>query len=494
MKNKSLNFSLSRVCVLGVLMMLPTVLAQQAHAAWWNFWESDQENEVQPGTQAEHGSLDDSSIKITFQVTPPREIQEDGLQVKLSADQIEGLRDWSKSKRGTMSESLEEASTMKPAQSVQHLKSMIEHIVFGGNQFQYETLSFYVLKRALKVASIIEAAEDSKSPWVVDQVNRVLSASVKFALKYAKEDYEQSKSGQSSQQVILPYAEFGVRYSDFLMKLNESVLDSTVRYNIGIFALGIFQWDLYRDAKQQLYAPAIVRIHDFLEIHKESLQSNRDCCELERRMPLIRKKYLDAVRTVIMRDIELSRALLVPFDQVEFNPIVIERAKGLLAQAEQANKDLRQKEAKQRDALESQARLQEASRLAQEKKAFREANAAPLTDRIRECGRAFTSESNRKACVLALPSLNGINTCVATFSNESRRLECVQLNPEPEQKLVEACSGAFAPKAPEKLSADETKLMWCLSEKPQIEIIVACTQGRNAGEYSSIKSCIEAYK
>ena len=94
----------------------------------------------------------------------------------------------------------------------------------------------------------------------------------------------------------LPFAQFGMEYAVFLMELNKSVLDASAQYEIGITALGLLQWDLYRDSARQAYAPAIMRIQAFLKMMPERAGTN-DIATVQR-IRQIKKKVQQVMELV----------------------------------------------------------------------------------------------------------------------------------------------------------------------------------------------------
>jgi hypothetical protein len=58
---------------------------------------------------------------------------------------------------------------------------------------------------------------------------------------------------------------FGMEYFAFLTELNKSIFDASAQYLIERTALEWFQWDLYRDLNNKMYAPQIVKINNSLK-------------------------------------------------------------------------------------------------------------------------------------------------------------------------------------------------------------------------------------
>jgi len=320
---------------------------------------------------------------------------------------------------------------------------------------QGEVFARFSLKRSRKVVDLIQSAADPTSPWVIDQQFRVLVSSMEFALKYAPSDIAFANGSESNAVIVSPFAEFGLAYSDFLMKLNESVLDSSVRYNISIFALGLFQWDLYRDAKKEIYAPAIVKIHDFLEGQPTELGAS-GCCDAERIQPRIRKIFSQAQKKVLERDLELAKAMesllatLSKGEESQFSSVgvTLDSIEDRIAACGKAFEDAKRYvnacvELKCSVAKIKKCSIKEdgSSLSATYRFDCLSLPKLPTESFMKACLAKFEGSSNEFTCVGILDrSVELLNACASAFSSESYKLKCIQDNPL--LNILAVCSSA----------------------------------------------------
>jgi hypothetical protein len=168
-----------------------------------------------------------------------------------------------------------------------------------------ELLMRMVLNRGLKVLGVLDQYTKATTPGAELQKLRVLKLSAELALKYYQSDVEymnaQLRGGNSL--ASLPFAQFGVDYATFLMSVNESQMNARAQVAVAQLSLGLLQWDLYRDVNRNLLAPAILRIHTYIEQQPES--PDTDDVENVERLRQIRK-VMSLVRKDLPSDLRAS--------------------------------------------------------------------------------------------------------------------------------------------------------------------------------------------
>ncbi|MBI2606434.1 MAG: hypothetical protein HYW49_10175 [Deltaproteobacteria bacterium] len=217
-------------------------------------------------------------------ITPPAGFSE-GTETKLTDVQIVDLVPWAKNSKRDLEELLLDADTIgSPVVKKRTLLAGIQNLVISSQPLKSELLMRYVLNRALVVNTEIEneaiAQNSGKAPiGIVDQQIRLLTLSAKMAVKYFESDLAFLNGAVTKKDVnlvTLPYASFGLEYAEFLMNLNNSITDASAQYNIGVIALGLLQWDLYRDQNKVAFADSITKINSFLKTIPERANGQDD--------------------------------------------------------------------------------------------------------------------------------------------------------------------------------------------------------------------------
>ena len=194
---------------------------------------------------------------------------DDGTETTLSGAQIAELQDWAKNSKADLVQLLEDVKSLGANQSKGQLIRGIRDVVLASAPKSTETLMRYVLNRGLKTVDEIEKDVNVSRAGVVDQENRILIRSTELAIQYYQSDVAyingRLKGAKSGSAITLPYAQFGLTYADFLMSINDSLLNVSAQYKIGLFVLGFLENDLNRDQDKTQYAPQITRINKFLK-------------------------------------------------------------------------------------------------------------------------------------------------------------------------------------------------------------------------------------
>jgi len=176
---------------------------------------------------------------------------EDKIQTMLTPEQVAELKTEVQSMRANLLNLIEKINGLSLEESKKTLLEGIQNAVVTSNGKISETLSRYVLNRTLKILAIME---DGAHP-LLDQEVALLLRSAKLAAGYAETDFTLLEHPESNQGI--PYAQFGVDFTEFLMGVNESTLAPKRQLLIGTYALALFRKDLSEDARQNEYLDSI---------------------------------------------------------------------------------------------------------------------------------------------------------------------------------------------------------------------------------------------
>lgn len=192
-------------------------------------------------------------------VSKPRALQE-GIQRDLTSDQVAQLIPWAKNSKLELKELLESVKQLNTEDKIEKLVIGIESIIEKSAQKNSELLMRYVLNRALVINKELSEEMDSLVVGSMDVKLRVLSTSITMALDYSDDDVTTLNTNNK-----IRYAMFGKVYYSFLYELNKSIFDASAQYKILKTALEWYQWDLYRDLDNNVYAAYIVKINNILK-------------------------------------------------------------------------------------------------------------------------------------------------------------------------------------------------------------------------------------
>jgi len=225
---------------------------------------------------------------------------DEGTESSLNATQMSEILPWAENSRETLKDLLDTTSSFSYREAKETMVRGIQDVVLASAPKRTELLTRYVLNRALKTHALIEREVDTTQPGVVDLQVRFLRNSIQMALKYFVSDvaylngrFVEKKADLAS----MPYAEFGLDYAQFLMTLDQSVLDASAQYDIAVQALGLLEWDLYRDQDRLLYAPVISKIDRFLKL--APAQAGASDGDSIRWLRKVKKVYQDSIKSLI---------------------------------------------------------------------------------------------------------------------------------------------------------------------------------------------------
>jgi hypothetical protein len=187
-------------------------------------------------------------------------ILEEGTQRELTAAQIAELLPWAKDSKNFLTDLLDNVQGLTMTDRVDRLVEGIKSVVAQSAPKNSEMFMRYALNRALVISNTIDHEMSADSVGFIDAKSRVLTMSIKLALKYYDTDIAKLNNNKTSS----PYAAFGVEYFTFLTELNKSIFDASTQYNIQRTSLEWLQWDMYRDLNNASFAASIIKINNAL--------------------------------------------------------------------------------------------------------------------------------------------------------------------------------------------------------------------------------------
>lgn len=193
-------------------------------------------------------------------ISKPAVLQE-GTQRDLTAAQIADLLPWAKDSKVFLSDLLDSLHNISSQDKVDRMVEGIKQVVGESAPKNSELLMRYSLNRALAVNDIIKKEMDSNQVGTIDAQIRVLTTSIKLAIKYYDADML-----TLSQKAPIQFITYGLDYFSFLSELNKSIFDASAQYSIQRTSLEWLQWDLYRDLNNASYAAQIVKINNNLKL------------------------------------------------------------------------------------------------------------------------------------------------------------------------------------------------------------------------------------
>jgi hypothetical protein len=243
---------------------------------------------------------DQSALSQGLSTNPPQVAQttgssalDEGTETTISPERMAALQAYLTKSNATLKGLLDDISGQPYRKAKEILVAGIRSTVISSDPKASETLLRWVLNRGLKTVEQIDKIADNTKAGVVDQEVRILKHSIEMALEYYENDIAYVNSLNSGHSVQLPYAKFGIEYVQFIMPINESLLNSQASYMIAIRALSYFAVDMSKDQSFEAYGPVIGRLESFLKTHPLTAPSSR---EAVREMREIRKKYYETIR------------------------------------------------------------------------------------------------------------------------------------------------------------------------------------------------------
>jgi len=181
---------------------------------------------------------------------------DEGTETRLTPAQVQEILPWATNSKQTLEDLLELIKTLSDRQAKAKLIAGFQSIVVASAPRRTETLLRVVLDRGLKIVGEIDQAADLGIPGTLAQEVRLLKLTAKLAISYFQNEGD---------LVSLPYARFGADYARFLMNLDDALFAARAQYRVAVTALGLLQWDLFRDQNKLTFAPEINKIYQFLQ-------------------------------------------------------------------------------------------------------------------------------------------------------------------------------------------------------------------------------------
>jgi hypothetical protein len=198
----------------------------------------------------------------------------DGLDAPLTPAQLQQQAQIQATNKNQLSDLLRGVrSLLTPLAARDQLRNSMEQIVLTANSSPKETFIHYSLNRAMKLSDLLGSAGNNS--FIEDLQKRLLWTSAETALKLA--DSDMSKA-----------AEFGISNTEFILSWSDSILNSSVEYQIATQALIFLQNDLNRDTEHFAFAQEITDIDTFLSSQKIGKKKDSDYA---RAMPALRAAY-----------------------------------------------------------------------------------------------------------------------------------------------------------------------------------------------------------
>ncbi len=237
-------------------------------------------------------------------------ILNEGTERVLTSAQISELLPWAKDSKVFLIDLLEQVDGLPKSQKAERLVAGIEQVVIESAPQQAELLMRYSLNRALLINKILSSEMSNESVGFNDVKVRLLTQSIKFAIKYYDADIE-----KLSNKTTLPYAAFGQEYFLFLTELNKSIFDATAQYQTYRTALELLQFDLYRDLNNTTYANQILKINNGLKIYPKESASDELSINYLRQMKKLSEQLNFKVikmdqtksKTIIFNSLEVAK-------------------------------------------------------------------------------------------------------------------------------------------------------------------------------------------
>jgi hypothetical protein len=199
--------------------------------------------------------------EVALPVISKPAILQEGTQRELTAAQVAELLPWAKDSKIFLNDLLTHIQSLSSADKVDRLIEGIKTVVGESAPKNSELLMRYSLNRALVLNEILTKQMGADEVGTIDVQIRVLTLSIKLAMKYYETDML-----TLSKKSVTPFVVFGLDYFSFLTELNKSVFDASAQYSIQRTSLEWLQWDLYRDLNNTAFAPQIVKINNSLKI------------------------------------------------------------------------------------------------------------------------------------------------------------------------------------------------------------------------------------
>ena|GEM_PF-1966280 len=192
----------------------------------------------------------------------------------ITSSEIQSLKGWSQNAMADITRLLNEIQPMLDASDVKRKLSFgMENIAQNSDTKAADLLLRQAIYAGLTVNRLIEQESirrgmENAPQGTVDQQVRILKHSLEMAKEYYKSDFAYINgilSKKDTSYVNPKLVEFGVRFSQFLIKMSDGVLDASASYGMIRWSLGILENYLGQDSRNVVYASTIKHLHDELK-------------------------------------------------------------------------------------------------------------------------------------------------------------------------------------------------------------------------------------
>jgi len=228
---------------------------------------------------------------------------ETGTGTQLTAEQIAQVNTWVQSTQSRLQDLMNQIGSQSASNAKATLLSGIQDAVIHSGGKVNETLTRFVLNRAVKISSDLDQA----NPKIQDDESlALLIRSVKLAQKYL--DSDNSYLNGSIQSTDLPYAQFGADFAEFLLGVNASTLNAQAQFRTGTYALELLRKDLSRQSNSDAYVAPMGELTAYLQ-QPASVSSDRDAVVGYHKIMAAYQRAVDAMAQIPVLKVSQLRGM-----------------------------------------------------------------------------------------------------------------------------------------------------------------------------------------
>jgi hypothetical protein len=192
----------------------------------------------------------------------------------VSAPEIQAIKSWSQNALADIDRLISNnQAILNPSDQKRKLFNGMETIVQNSDPKAADLLLRHAIYAGLTVNKLIEQEAIRKGfenapQGTVSQQVRILKKSLTMARDYYKSDFAYINgilSKKDGSYINPNLVDFGVRFSQFLIKMSDGVLDATASYGMIRWSLGILSNYMNQDSRNIAYASTIKYLHDELK-------------------------------------------------------------------------------------------------------------------------------------------------------------------------------------------------------------------------------------
>jgi hypothetical protein len=196
-----------------------------------------------------------------------------GPHANISQPEIQAIKSWSQNALADIDRLINNVQPMLDSSDQKRkLFNGMETIVQNSDPKAADLLLRHAIYAGLTVNKLIEQESirkgmDYTAQGTVDQQVRILKKSLTMAKDYYKSDFafiNGMLSKKDGSAVNPNLVDFGLRFSQFLIKMSDGVLDASASYGMIRWSLGILSNYMNQDSRNIAYASTIKYLHDEL--------------------------------------------------------------------------------------------------------------------------------------------------------------------------------------------------------------------------------------